>query len=141
VKARLVRRLQKHVVNPVGRVLVRSRLLPTHMLLETAGRRTGRPRQVPVGFALEGDTVWIVAEHGQRADYIRNVQANPRVRVLLRGRWRTGTATVLTDDDPRQRLRRMGRPLNALAVRAAGTDLMTVRVDLDPEGPGDQRSS
>ena len=132
-KALLVRRFQKYVVNPMGRVLVRARLLPTHLVLETVGRRSGRPRQVPLGFAAEGDTVWIVAEHGHRADYIRNLQANPRVRVLLRGRWRAGTAAVLADDDPRQRLRRMGRRLNALAVRAAGTELMTVRIDLDPE--------
>ena len=129
----LVRRFQKYLVNPAGRVLVRARLLPTHLVLETVGRRSGRPRQVPLGFAIEGDTVWIVAEHGHRADYIRNLQANPRVRVLLRGRWRAGTAAVLADDDPRQRLRRMGRRLNALAVRAVGTELMTVRIDLDPD--------
>ena len=129
----LVRRFQKYLVNPAGRVLVRARLLPTHLVLETVGRRSGRPRQVPLGFAIEGDTVWIVAEHGHRADYIRNLQANPRVRVLLRGRWRAGTAAVLADDDPRQRLRWMGRRFNALAVRAVGSELMTVRIDLDPD--------
>ncbi|MDQ3849001.1 MAG: hypothetical protein M3296_00075, partial [Actinomycetota bacterium] len=43
-----------------------------------------------------------------------------------------GTAHVLPDDDPRERLRRIGRPVNALVVRGMGTDLLTVRIDLDP---------
>jgi hypothetical protein len=43
---------------------------------------------------------------------------------------------VLPDDDPRSRLRRIGRPVNGFMVQAAGTDLLTIRVDLDPESSG-----
>jgi len=43
---------------------------------------------------------------------------------------------VLPDDDPRARLRRIGRPVNGFVVRAVGTDLLTIRVDLDPESSG-----
>jgi hypothetical protein len=39
----------------------------------------------------------------------------------------------LPDDDPRERQRRIGRRLNAAAVRAMGTELLSVRVDLDPD--------
>jgi hypothetical protein len=39
---------------------------------------------------------------------------------------------VLPDDDPRERQRRIGRGLNAALVRAMGTDLLTVRIDLEP---------
>jgi deazaflavin-dependent oxidoreductase (nitroreductase family) len=90
-----------------------------------------------VGDGLEGDTFWIVAEHGRRADYVRNLEADPKVRVLVRGRWRSGTAVPLPDDDPRARQRvlgrhRLGRRINDLAVRSFGTDLLTVRIDLDP---------
>ena len=51
-------------------------------------------------------------------------------------RWRSGTATVLLDDDPRARLQRIGRPVNGFMVRAVGTELLTIRVDLDPETSG-----
>jgi hypothetical protein len=63
------------------------------------------------------------------------------VRVLLRqgrgSRWRSGTARVLADDDPLQRQRLLARTslnrrLNAFVVRAMGTELVTVRIDLDP---------
>jgi deazaflavin-dependent oxidoreductase (nitroreductase family) len=136
-KARTVRTFQKYLLNPPVRVLFGLGLVPpTHVLLETTGRRTGRPRQNPVGNGLDGDTLWIVAEHGRSASYVRNLEADPRVRVKVGRRWRSGTATVLPDDDPRARLEQIGRPVNGYMVRAVGTDLLTIRVDLDPESSG-----
>lgn len=136
-KYRVVHGVQKRLLNPVVRAgLERGLRVPGYALLETTGRRSGLRRTTPVGDGLEGDTFWIVAEHGRRAAYVRNLEADPRVRVRVRGRWRTGTARVLPDDDPRERQRVLGRRrfsarLNAAAVRAFGTDLLTVRVDLD----------
>jgi len=101
------------------------------VLLETTGRKSGRPRRNPVGKALVGDTLWIVAEHGRRAGYVRNISANPRVRVKIGRRWRAGTAHLMPDDDPRERQRRMPNKLNSVGVRAMGSDLLTVRVDVD----------
>jgi deazaflavin-dependent oxidoreductase (nitroreductase family) len=136
-KAHAVRTFQKYVLNPPVRGLFALGLVPpTHVLLETAGRRTGRPRQNPVGNGLDGDTLWIVAEYGRSANYVRNLEADPRVRVKIGRRWRNGTATVLPDDDPRARLQRIGRPVNGFMVRAVGTELLTIRVDLDPESSG-----
>lgn len=139
-RAKLVRAVQRRVVNPLTRALIVRGLLPTHVLVETIGRRSGQPRSTPVGNGLRGDTLWVVAEHGRRADYVRNIEANPRVRVKAgRGPWRPGTAHLMADDDPVARLRRIGRPVNAAAVRLLGTDLLTVRVDLDPPGDGENR--
>jgi len=136
-KARSVRLFQKYVLNPPVRALFALGVVPpTHVLLETTGRKTGRPRQNPVGNGLDGDTLWIVAEHGRGASYVRNLEADPRVRVKIGRRWRTGAATVLPDDDPRARLKQIGRPVNGFMVRSVGTDLLTIRVDLDPVGTG-----
>ena len=121
------------VFNPVVRAAVRLRLpLPLVVILETRGRKSGQLRQIPVGKTLDGDTLWVVAEHGRRAGYVRNIEANPRVRVRMGRRWRTGTARVLPDDDWRERQRRMPNRLNSAVVRAMGTEHVTVRVDLDP---------
>src|SRR5215213_10976191 len=49
------------LLNPLVRAAVRTGLpLPGYVLLETTGRRSGKPRQVPVGKALEGETLWVV---------------------------------------------------------------------------------
>ena len=131
-KRRLSTALSRYVVNPVVKLAVRLRLVRRWVILETRGRRTGEPRQTPVGNGLAGDTFWIVAEHGSKAGYVRNIAADPRVRVFVNGRWRSGTAHPLRDDDPLERQRSLPA-LNARVVRLMGTDLMTVRIDLEPE--------
>lgn len=125
--------LATRVVNPVVRWAVRHGVAPgSYAILETTGRRSGLPRRTPVGHVVDGETVWIVAEHGARAAYVHNIRSDPRVRMKLRDGWRDGTAHVLDADDPRARLRLMGLRLNALVVRLMGTELLTVRIDLDP---------
>ncbi|WP_238159278.1 nitroreductase/quinone reductase family protein [Mycobacterium sp. MFM001] len=123
VKQRLVHGAQRLVVNPVGRKM------PVTML-ETIGRKSGKPRRTAVGGRVVDNQFWMVSEHGERSDYVRNIQANPAVRVRLRGRWRTGTAHLLPDDDAKARLRSLPA-LNSAVVRAVGSDLLTIRVDLD----------
>jgi deazaflavin-dependent oxidoreductase (nitroreductase family) len=134
-KFRTVTFVQKRLFNPVVRPLLEHVPVPGYALLETTGRKSGLPRRNPVGDGLQGSTFWIVSEHGRRSSYVRNIEANPRVRVRVRGRWRTGTAHVLPDDDPRERQRMLSRRLaariNAASVRRLGTDLLTVRIDLD----------
>ena len=121
------------LLNPVVRTAVRLGLpLPIVVILETRGRKSGRLRQIPVGKTLDGDTLWIVAEHGRKASYVRNIEAEPRVRVRVGRKWRRGVATVLCDDDWRDRQRQLPNKLNSALVRAVGTEHVTVRVDLDP---------
>lgn len=133
--------LQKSVVNPLVRLAWRLGLGPPgDALLETTGRRTGQARRTPVCDGLEGETFWLVAQRGRHADYVRNVEVNPRVRIKVRHglwtQWRSGTAHILDHDDPRERQRVLGRgnPARALCLRASSamaTNLLTVRIDLD----------
>jgi deazaflavin-dependent oxidoreductase (nitroreductase family) len=119
------------LLNPFVKAAARAGLpLPSLVILETTGRKSGQPRRTPVGKALEGDTLWVLAEH-RRGGYVRNIEANPRVRVRIGGEWRTGTASVLTDDDVRERARRMPNPVNTRMVLLMASEPVTVRVDLD----------
>jgi deazaflavin-dependent oxidoreductase (nitroreductase family) len=121
------------LLNPVMRRALEAGVVPRGWaLLETTGRRSGQPRRVPVGNGLRGAHFWIVAEHGRQADYVRNLQADPRVRVKVGRRWLSGTAHVLPDDDPRDRLRMLKRPLNDVGLRAMASEMLVVRVDLEP---------
>src|SRR6266851_6759033 len=102
--------------------------------------RPGRRAALTVGDGWVGYQFWLVAEHGLKAGYVRNIARNPRVRLKLRhgilARCHTGTAQVLPDDDARERQRwlagrRPSTAVNTAAVRLFGTDLLTVRIDLD----------
>ena len=125
-----VKTFQKRVLNPVVKALVRRGFLHGWAILETRGRRSGVARETPVGNGLQDDTFWLVAEFGRRASYVRNIEADPRVRVCIDGMWRNGTARILPGDDPRARLRTLPR-LNALAVRIVSKEPLTVRIDLE----------
>ena len=149
VKVLIVRAVQRWTINPLMRALLAIGLNPLGLaILETRGRVSGRPRRTPVGNGRKGSSFWIIAEHGLRAGYVRNIQHDPRVRVRLRVGWRyrwvPGIATVLPDDDPLARQRRIIRwhplrALNAIMVRVLGADLLTVHVQLQLDGqPADQ---
>ncbi|MFD0022885.1 nitroreductase/quinone reductase family protein [Streptomyces sp. NPDC058382] len=120
---RAVTSLQRHVVNPL------SRRMPAQILLETTGRTSGLPRRTPVGGRRSGQEFWLVSEFGERSQYVRNIRADARVRVRIKGRWHRGTAHPLPDDDARARLGTLPG-YNSAVVRAVGTDLLSVRVDL-----------
>lgn len=148
---RLLLLIQNRGVNRLVRILLGVGLgPPTYALLETTGRRSGRPRQLPVANGLQGDVFWLIAALGEKAQYVRNIKANPRVRVKarpvrirdgLKMRWRPGTAHLMPEDDARARHRQLGRGrpgyrldgvlLRALAALEPG-NMLTVRIELDP---------
>jgi deazaflavin-dependent oxidoreductase (nitroreductase family) len=146
VKRRIVHGLQKYVLNPPIKLLFAIGVVPPgYTLLETVGRKSGKPRRTPVGDGRVNNQFWIVAEHGMNAGYVRNIERDPTVRLKvhegLRTWWRTGRAILLPDDDPRERQRWLARqkPMslaNAAVVRLLGTDLLTVRIDLDEPSSG-----
>jgi deazaflavin-dependent oxidoreductase (nitroreductase family) len=114
---------QKRVANPL------MRRLPIQTLLETTGRKSGQPRRTPLDGSKVGNEFWFVSEFGEKSQYVKNIKADPKVRIRLRGQWHNGTAHLMPDDDPHERLRSLPQ-LNSLGVRTFGTNLLTIRVDL-----------
>ena len=136
-KRRVSAFVEKKVLNPIVRRLLIAGVAPkAFALLETTGRRTGRPRLTPVGNGMEDHVFWLVSEHGTRSHYVQNLLANPRVRIKVGRRWRDGSATRLPGDDRYRTRRRLNRThglvgwIDGLAFRAAATDPCTIRIDL-----------
>ena len=123
VRDRITGLFQQRVANPL------TRRLPFQTLLETTGRKSGEPRRTPLGGSKVGNQFWFVSEFGERSQYIRNIKANPNVRVRINGRWHRGVAYLVPEDDPRERLKSLPQ-FNSFGVRTFGTNLLTVRVDL-----------
>ena len=87
------------------------------MVLVHKGRKSGLMRRTPVNYAIVDDQIYCTAAFGSRADWYRNVVADPRVQVWLPDGWYAGEAEEVPPDDPqrnapdapgadRQRLRR-----------------------------------
>lgn len=148
---RALLQLQNRLFNRPARFLLAVGLAPpTYALLETTGRRSGRARQVPVANGLQGDTFWLIVGLGERAQYVHNIRAQPRVRIKARPArlrdglamtWRSGVAHLLPDDDAEQRHRQLskGRPayrLDGVLLRGLSSlepgPMLTIRIDLDP---------
>ena len=149
--ARAALLIQNRLINRLLRTLVAAGLAPpTYALLETIGRRSGRPRQVPVANGLQGDKFWLICGLGEQAQYLRNIRANPRVRVKARPaqlregfrmRWRAGIAHLIPEDDAPARHRQLGRGrpgyradgiLLRMLAATGDSNMLTVRIDLDP---------
>jgi len=68
-------------------------VVPGWAVVETMGRRTGRPRQTPVGGRLSRGTFWLVVGERSRSQYVKNIEANPTVRIRASD---VGTPELLT---------------------------------------------
>jgi deazaflavin-dependent oxidoreductase (nitroreductase family) len=105
-------------------------VVPGWAVIETVGRKSGQRRLTPVGGRLSCENYWLVAIDGRKSHYVRNIEANPEVRVRVHGRWRSGRAVVVPDDDARRRLRHLN-PVNSLFLSTyGGLDPLTIRVEL-----------
>ncbi len=66
------------------------------MLITVTGRKTGRAITIPVNYAQEGDTLWVVS-HRERT-WWRNVRGGAPVTLYLRGRQVEAVADALMDE-------------------------------------------
>ncbi len=123
------------MLNPPVKLAVWAGLLPGYVLVETRGARTGKRRRNVVGMHLDGNSGWVVTEHGRHAGYVRNLDADPEVRVRIRRRWRRARAYVVDEDDAQARLDAFDRPSHAAVVRRFGTELTTVRFEFPTKAP------
>jgi deazaflavin-dependent oxidoreductase (nitroreductase family) len=67
----------------------------TYVYLTTIGRRSGRPRQIEIWFTRHAGRYYLVAEHGLKAHWVRNLLAEPAVRALIGRRSFRGRARVV----------------------------------------------
>jgi deazaflavin-dependent oxidoreductase (nitroreductase family) len=66
-----------------------------YLYLTTIGRITGEPREIEIWFVESKGKLYILAEQLHDAQWVKNIERNPRVRVRLGARRFEATARVL----------------------------------------------
>jgi deazaflavin-dependent oxidoreductase (nitroreductase family) len=118
--------------------------------LTTRGRRTGRPHEIEIWFAVHDGRYWLIAGGGESSDWVRNIRADRSVRWRVGERTSEAVAEVVEDaaaaQVPRQRLAAKyqgwseGRPLSDWAAHGlvvAITPLVTAAGAGRPRDGGD----
>ncbi len=105
------------------------------LLLTTRGRKTGRPRVTPLQYEKIDGVFHVASARGDRADWFRNIVADPRVEVRVRSRRFAGIAEPITDpgrvaDFLEYRLQRHPRMVGAI-MRREGLPKNPGRADIE----------
>jgi deazaflavin-dependent oxidoreductase (nitroreductase family) len=82
-----------------------------YLYLTTTGRRTGRPREIEIWFTQRGGRYYLVAEHRERAQWVKNLRAAPRVAVRV-GRRSFAAHARVVDAKAEPELARAARQLS-----------------------------
>jgi deazaflavin-dependent oxidoreductase (nitroreductase family) len=60
---------------------------PPYLYLATIGRRSRLPREIEIWYTRRNERHYVISEQNDRAQWVRNILADPRVQ------WRVGNAT------------------------------------------------
>jgi deazaflavin-dependent oxidoreductase (nitroreductase family) len=78
-----------------------------HMIMTSTGARTGEPREAVLSFVRDGENYVVAGTFGgapKDPAWVRNVTANPEVKVEAKGRTLKARAQVVTNDTTYRRL-------------------------------------
>ncbi len=68
---------------------------PEYLYLTTIGRVTGQPREIEIWYTTANGKYYVLAEHREQAQWVKNLQRNSRVHVRVGEREFDATARVL----------------------------------------------
>ena len=66
-----------------------------YLYLTTTGRKTGNPHKIEIWYVAHGDRYYLVAEHGKRSDWVRNIQQDARVTFRVANTTTTGAGRII----------------------------------------------
>ena len=67
------------------------------LLLTTIGRKSGKPHIIPLQYEQIDNVIYIGSARGSNADWVRNIEKNPEVKVQIKNLSFEGLAEVITN--------------------------------------------
>ena len=74
------------------------------MVLQTIGRKSGKPRLTPLNYALADGYIYCMAGFGSGTHWLANLKANPVVEIHVGGTALRGIAEIVTESEEAQRI-------------------------------------
>jgi deazaflavin-dependent oxidoreductase (nitroreductase family) len=68
------------------------------LYLTTTGRRTGLPREIEIWFTERDGRFYIIAEHRDRANWVRNIRSDANVHVRVGDRRFAAAARIVEEE-------------------------------------------
>ena len=65
------------------------------LYLTTIGRRSGQPREIEIWFTHHEGRYYLIAEHGDQANWVQNLRTNPQVQIRIAGSTMKAEARVM----------------------------------------------
>jgi deazaflavin-dependent oxidoreductase (nitroreductase family) len=111
------------------------------LLLTTTGRKSGQPRVTPLQYEEIDGVYYVGAARGMKADWVRNIQVDPHVRVQVKRLRFDGRAEIIGNpiaiaDFLETRLDRHPRMMGLMMSRAHGLPPRPSRAQLEDLAKG-----
>ena len=74
------------------------------LYLTTVGRQTGLPREIEIWFVVQCGRLYLFAETGEAAGWVKNIRRNPKVTVRI-GEWHIDAIARVLDRQVDSKLR------------------------------------
>jgi deazaflavin-dependent oxidoreductase (nitroreductase family) len=101
----------------------------------TTGRKSGRPHEIEIWFALNGATLYMLSGNGRTSDWVANIKASPSVTVRIAERTLNGTARVVSEPAEDALARRLllekYEPTYSGDLKEWGETALPIAVDLE----------
>ncbi len=75
--------------------------------LTTTGRITGRPHEIEIWFALDGETLYMLADGRDSSDWVKNIRRTPEVTVRIDGEHFEGRGRIVDDAEEDELARKL----------------------------------
>ncbi len=110
------------------------------LLLTTIGRKSGLPRVTPLQYEEINGCIYVASARGTKADWYRNIVADPNVKIRVKARQFAGAAEPVTDlqriaDFMEYRLTKNPRMIGFIMSRE-GVSKKPTRIELEKHAEG-----
>ncbi len=73
----------------------------------TTGRVTGKPHEIEIWFGARGNIIYLLSGGGDKSDWVKNMRAQPQVKVRIAKRHFTGQARFTLEGEEESQVRRI----------------------------------